>query len=250
MTAPYSPSQNSVAERMNHILEELACVMLMGVTLPEFLWELAISHAAYLRNLSYMTALPTATPYQAWHGQKPNVLHLRKFGAPVWILLQGQNVQCKMLPKSQYRAYVGMDEGAKAIKYYNAAMRNVLTLRNYHFLEPSEPSPPEDIVVDMCDDQGEHAPPHEGENKDKSMRKSNAIIPMKRPAENEINTREPQKAQGVQVREDINTREPHKTHEVQINYKYLNDPFLDEEEAGITSVMKEEVFAVIPDNEC
>ena len=180
MTAPYLPSQNGITEHMNRMLEELACAMLTGAKLPKFLWELAIAHATYLRNLSYTTMLPTVTPYQAWHGKKLNVSHLREFGAPVWILLQGQNIQHKMLPKSQCQAYVGVDEGAKAIRYYNAATRNILTLRNYHFLEPSKSSPPEDIVVDMRDDQGEYAPPHEGEN-DHNTRKSDneAIIPKK-----------------------------------------------------------------------
>jgi len=35
--APYSPSQNGVAERMNRTLVELACAMLMALELPEFL---------------------------------------------------------------------------------------------------------------------------------------------------------------------------------------------------------------------
>jgi len=93
MTAPYLPSQNGVAKHMNRMLEELARAMLTGEKLPEFLWELTIGHATYLWNLSYTTALPTATPYRAWHGQKPNVSHLCEFGTPVWILLQGQHVQ-------------------------------------------------------------------------------------------------------------------------------------------------------------
>ena len=50
MTAPYSPSQNGVAERMNHTLVELACAMLTASKLPEFLWEPAVAHAAYLQN--------------------------------------------------------------------------------------------------------------------------------------------------------------------------------------------------------
>jgi len=35
MTTPYSPSQNGVAEQMNHTIIELAWVMICG--LPEFL---------------------------------------------------------------------------------------------------------------------------------------------------------------------------------------------------------------------
>jgi transposase InsO family protein len=47
-TAPYSPSQNGVAERVNHTLVELARTMLASTKLPEFLWEPVIQHAAYV----------------------------------------------------------------------------------------------------------------------------------------------------------------------------------------------------------
>ena len=127
VTAPYSPSQNGVAERMNRTLVELARAMLAAALLPEFLWEPAVTHAAYLRNLSFTKPRAKATPYQIWHGKKPSVSHLREFGAPVWVLLQGQRIQWKMLPKSLRRAYVGFDEGSKSIKYYNAATRTILT---------------------------------------------------------------------------------------------------------------------------
>ena len=90
LTAPYSPSQNGVAERMNRTIEELARAMLRGQDLPEFLWEHATLHAAYIRNRSYTTHLKSETPFEGWHEKKPNVAHLREFGAPVWILLQGQ----------------------------------------------------------------------------------------------------------------------------------------------------------------
>jgi transposase InsO family protein len=48
MTAPYSPSQNGVAERMNRTLVELARAMIVGTHLPEYLWEYAVAHAAYV----------------------------------------------------------------------------------------------------------------------------------------------------------------------------------------------------------
>ena len=85
MTALYSPSQNGVTECMNCTLVELACVMLVDSKLPEFLWELAVAHAAYLWNMSYMLMprLGNQTPYQVWHGHKPDVLHLHKFSTLV-----------------------------------------------------------------------------------------------------------------------------------------------------------------------
>jgi transposase InsO family protein len=36
-TAPYSPSQNGIMEHMNHILVELACMMLITSELPKFM---------------------------------------------------------------------------------------------------------------------------------------------------------------------------------------------------------------------
>ncbi len=49
-TAPYSPSQNGVAEHMNCTLVKLAHAMLIAAQLPEFLWEPAIRHAVYIQN--------------------------------------------------------------------------------------------------------------------------------------------------------------------------------------------------------
>jgi transposase InsO family protein len=50
MTASYSPSQNGVAERMNHTLVELAKAMLSVRKLSKFLWDTAVAHTAYLQN--------------------------------------------------------------------------------------------------------------------------------------------------------------------------------------------------------
>ena len=103
------------------------------------------------RNLcdcSYTRTLKGTTPYELWFQGKPYVAHLREFGTPVWVLLQGQAIERKMLPKSQRRAYVGYEEGPKAIKYYNAETRKVLTSRNFRFLSPPIGIPsPEAIVV-------------------------------------------------------------------------------------------------------
>lgn len=131
VTASYSPSQNGVAERANQTLVELAHAMINAQHVPEFLWEHAIEHASYIRNRSYTCTLKGEMPYEIWHGLKPSVAHLREFSTPVWVLLQGQAQQCKILPKSKQRLYVGHEDGPQAIKYYNADVRKVLTSHNY-----------------------------------------------------------------------------------------------------------------------
>ena len=134
-----------------------------------------------------------------------------------------------MLPKSQHWAYIGYNEGLKAVKYYNAATRNILTSRNYRFLVPSADNPPEEITIDP----GEIAPPHEGEAED-ITRSTDPVILRKR-----------QRADLEPV--DIN--KPRKTRNIRVDYRYLDNPFTDEEEAGIAEV-REQAFAAVPNDEC
>ena len=64
MTAPHSPSQNGVTERMNRTLEDLARAMRFAADLPVFLWEQAVAHAVYIRNRAYSSVLRETTPYE------------------------------------------------------------------------------------------------------------------------------------------------------------------------------------------
>jgi len=169
--------------------------MIKALELPEFLWEATVVHAAYLQNMSYTKPRAKETPYQIWHGRKPNVLHLCKFGTPVWVLLQGQRIQRKMLPKSQRRAYVRYNKGSKSVKYYNTATRNILILRNFRFLSPMETTPPEEITIEHdAPLEGEHGPPCEGEwenDTHSTTEEEGAENPRKRKAEATIDTQEP-----------------------------------------------------------
>jgi hypothetical protein len=133
---------------MNQTLGELARAMLDDQDLPEFLWEYVISHTAYVRNRVYTKPLGTLTPYQGWFNKKPNIAHLREFGAPVRILLQGQKEQRKMLPKSERHIYVGYNDRPNSVKYYNAKTRKVLISRNFKNIQlPTNTKPPEPMIV-------------------------------------------------------------------------------------------------------
>jgi transposase InsO family protein len=65
-SAPYSPSQNGVSERMNRTLNELMIAMMAEKDLPPTLWAEAIYHAAYIRNQSSTRSLQGMTPMEAW----------------------------------------------------------------------------------------------------------------------------------------------------------------------------------------
>ena len=59
--------------------------MLAGSILPQKLWAEAMSTAVYLRNQSPTKAVEGMTPHEAFHGNKPNVKHLRVFGCIAFV---------------------------------------------------------------------------------------------------------------------------------------------------------------------
>ena len=171
MTAPYSPSQNGIAERMNRTIVEPTWAMLHG--LLEFLWEYAVSHSSYLHNRTYTRTLDNKMPYEMRFKIKPNISHLWEFGAPVWVLLQGQKVPRKMESKSRQWVFISYDDGSKSIKYYNVETCKILTSQKFHFLSlTNDETPPEPIAI-TPDAPGEGE--SEGSTQPTSGNKSNSL---------------------------------------------------------------------------
>lgn len=144
-TAPYSPSQNGVAERLNRTLLELVRAMMIAKSVPAFLWDEAVSHAVYLRNRVLTSALPGRTPYEAYHGKKPDVSFLREFGSDVWVLDESTG-RSKLSPRSNKMMFVGFVEGSQAVRYYEAKRRSVKVSRNVAFNENKVVEVPRDGV--------------------------------------------------------------------------------------------------------
>jgi len=203
--------------------------MIRASDLPEFLWEPAVAHAAYIRNHAYTSAIKDQTPYQGWYGKKPNVTHLREFGAPVWILLQGQTKAQKIMPKSQRHAYIRNKDVSKSVIYYNAQTKKILSSRNYVFLNIKQPEPPEDIIIS-------NTPLREGECEGKDAQEGDP----------EPHPPEPSTSQQRQP-----SLEPRKTRGVRWDYNQLNDPYTSEEDLAIDepeeSLIQEVLSAEIGD---
>jgi len=159
------------------------------------------------------------------------------------LLLQvmGPNVHHKMLPKSKCQVYIGYDEGSKAIKYYNVVIRNIITSRNFKFLDRDTLPPLDEIAKDPpC--QGESSP-SEGEREGADTQSKQSILRLQK-CTRESSPESPCKCVQTEIDELRCTRDVHP------DYKYLNDPFPDEEEAGIASISRPEVFAVVLEDEC
>ncbi len=87
-TGADSPSQNGGAEIYNNTLAIKVRTLLYGSGLPAKFWSAALVHAVYLHNRLIQSAI-NLTPYEAWHGHKPDVTHLKMFGARVCVKQTG-----------------------------------------------------------------------------------------------------------------------------------------------------------------
>jgi transposase InsO family protein len=76
----YSPQQNGIIERRNQAVVGMAQALLKQRGMPAVFWGEAVVTAVYIRNRSPTKALNDRTSYEAWHGHKPAVSHLRVFG--------------------------------------------------------------------------------------------------------------------------------------------------------------------------
>jgi hypothetical protein len=87
-------------------------------------------------------------------------LHLREFGALVWILLQGQKKPLKLQPHLKQFYYVGCEDESKSVLYYSPETRKVLISQNFCFLNlPTKEIPPEEVTINFLHDK-----PKEGES--------------------------------------------------------------------------------------
>jgi Reverse transcriptase (RNA-dependent DNA polymerase) len=112
LSAAYTPQQNGSAERLNRTLVERALAMLLESGLPLHLWAEAIATANYVRNRSPVASSAGMTPLEMFYGKKPDVKHLRVFGATAYALKHGRR---KLDAKSSKGVMVGYDGAAYRI---------------------------------------------------------------------------------------------------------------------------------------
>ena len=104
-TVRYTPQQNGAAERLNRTLMERVRAMLSDSALPNNLWAEAVVTANYIRNRSPVTGA-SKTPWELFHGSKPDVSKLRTFGACAYAHVPDQ-LRRKLDSKAQRGVMVG-----------------------------------------------------------------------------------------------------------------------------------------------
>lgn len=136
LTASYTPQQNEVAERKNRSLVEMGKCLLKAKNLPKSFWAEAIHTAVYILNRSPTAALEQKTPFEAWHGWKPEVTHMRIFGCIAFGHIPSQK-RGKLDDNSTKCIFVGYSSETKGYRLYNPLSKKLLISRDVVFDEKS-----------------------------------------------------------------------------------------------------------------
>jgi Reverse transcriptase (RNA-dependent DNA polymerase) len=89
LTEVYSSQMNGPAERLGQTLYRKAAPLLKFARLNLKFWPEAVKHAEYLYIRSPHSKIKK-TPFEAWHGRKPHIGHIRTFGSVAYYHNPGQ----------------------------------------------------------------------------------------------------------------------------------------------------------------
>jgi hypothetical protein len=98
--------------------------MLKVKGLPRWLWGEAMNAVVYVRNRCSTKSVNGMTPFEAWHGRKPMVHHLRMFGCIVYVRNTMSHLK-KLEDRSRKMIFVGYENGSKAYHAYDPITKYV-----------------------------------------------------------------------------------------------------------------------------
>ena len=138
-SAPRTPQQNGVAERMNQTLIGGARALIHHSGMSKGFWSEAMNVAVHVINRAPRKSLGWRTPYELLFGRTPEVSYLRVFGCRAWVF---NDTGKKWDPKSNPMIFVGYEAGAKAYRLWNPATRSIVVSANVRFSEHEFPYRP------------------------------------------------------------------------------------------------------------
>ena len=118
-SAPRTPQQNGVAERMNQTLLGGARSMMQHSGVTKGFWAEAMGTAAHVLNRSPRKSLAWRTPFELLFGRVPEISYVRVFGCRAWVFNDDKGK--KWDPKSKPMILVGYETGSKAYRLWNPA---------------------------------------------------------------------------------------------------------------------------------
>ena len=153
-SAPETPQQNGLAERMMQTLKGGSRAMLTHSGMSKGFWTESMSVAAHVLNRSPRKGLGWRTPYELLHGHVPNISYFRIFGCRAWVLNEKATAWD---PKMKPMIFVGYEQGSKAYRLWDPKKRSIVVSAKVRFDEtefPNRPAPAQPVAS-----SSNHKPP-------------------------------------------------------------------------------------------
>jgi hypothetical protein len=133
-SAPYTPQQNGVSERVNRTLLDMVRAMIKQSQTPPAIWAEAMRHATWLKNRTYASAVQ-GVPFTLLYGRRPDMHMVKTFGTKVWVGTDGKRDRKKLDDRAMKCVVVGIDDLAqRAYRCLHPAEGYKLYIsRNVHF---------------------------------------------------------------------------------------------------------------------
>jgi transposase InsO family protein len=122
-SASYNMQQNIIIEQRNQTVMGMAHALLKQRGMPTVFWGVVMVTAVNILNRSPTKTLNGRTAYEAWHGHKPVVSHLRVFGYLMFTKELGHIG--KLEDRSTPGVFIGYVEGSKAYCILDPGTRRV-----------------------------------------------------------------------------------------------------------------------------
>ena len=134
-TVRAEPHQNGVAERANRTLHEGIISMLNESKLPGSFWWDAVAAFVHVHNRSPTSANEQhGTPFERWHGTKPDVSHFRVFGCTSYVHVKKDKRQ-QLQPHFEKCVFIGYPAQYKAWLFWNPVTRKEVISNTAEFDE-------------------------------------------------------------------------------------------------------------------
>ena len=128
-----TPQQNGVVERMNRMVQQMACAMMDESGTPVTFWGEAAFAAVVILNKTNVPVNSTQTPHDLWYSDIPSVKHFKIFGSKCYIKNNDENLG-KFEPRANEGILLGYSPHNKAYKCYNKRLGSVSFLLQQVFI--------------------------------------------------------------------------------------------------------------------
>src|SRR3954469_11626905 len=131
LTPAGTPQRNGVAERRNRTLLDSVRSMMSHTDLPVSFWGYALETAIHILNRVPSKSVKT-TPFEEWHGTKPELSHLKIWGCEAYV----RKIQPdKLESKADKCIFVGYPRETVGYTFYNQSEGKTFVAKTGCFLD-------------------------------------------------------------------------------------------------------------------